>query len=137
MRYVAGFLFSEDREQVVLVEKIQPEWQRGRLNGVGGKVEPTDDSPTAAMVREFEEETGWLVREWEMFCQVKRRGDLTCFFRAFAEGSIEQVSGREAEEIAAYPVSGVAGLNTMANLGCLIPLALDGAAKNAIVEYTP
>jgi hypothetical protein len=31
--YVAGFLFSADRKQVVLVEKINPEWQRGRLNG--------------------------------------------------------------------------------------------------------
>ena len=34
--YVAGFMYSKDRKKVVLIEKINPEWQRGLLNGVGG-----------------------------------------------------------------------------------------------------
>jgi len=42
---VAGFLLSEDRGQVALVEKIKPEWQRGLLNGMGGEIEPSDASP--------------------------------------------------------------------------------------------
>ena len=136
MYYVAGFLFSAGRKQVVLVEKINLEWQRGRLNGVGGKIEPVDNPPTAAMVREFGEETGLLIHEWEMFCQVKHRGNLTYFFRSFAESSVEHISSQEAEKIAAYPVSEVAELNTMPNLNWLIPMALDGAA-NAVVVYAP
>lgn len=137
MEYVAGFLFSADREQVVLVEKINPEWQRGRLNGVGGKIEPTDASSSAAMIREFQEEVGIIVHEWEMFCQVKNRGNLTYFFRSFADGNLDHISGQEAEKISAYPVSELDGLNTMPNLGWLIPMSLDGAVLDATVDYAP
>ena len=97
---MAGFLFSAGREQVVLVEMINPEWQRGKLNCVGGKIEAFDDSPTAAMIREFREEAGLLVNEWEEFCLVKNRGNLTHFFRSFADGNLNHVSGQEAEK---YP----------------------------------
>lgn len=131
---MAGFLFSGDRKRVVLVEKIRPDWQRGRLNGVGGKIEASDASPHAAMVREFEEEAGLRIGGWEKFCEVRRLGDLTHFFRAFAEGPLGRVSGMEEEKVSAYPVSEVARLNTMPNLRWLIPMALDTAA-NARVEY--
>jgi 8-oxo-dGTP pyrophosphatase MutT (NUDIX family) len=53
--HVAGFLFSHNRNDVALTEKIYPEWQRDQLYGIGGKIEPSDASPTAAMIREFEE----------------------------------------------------------------------------------
>ena len=38
-KYVAGFMFSSDKSEVLLVEKMSPEWQRGLLNGIGGKIE--------------------------------------------------------------------------------------------------
>jgi len=41
----------------LLVRKAQPEWQRGRLNLPGGKVEPDEDVMDAAW-RELREETG-------------------------------------------------------------------------------
>ena len=137
MEYVAGFLFSANREKVVLVQKINPEWQRDLLNGVGGKIEPFDESLVAAMVREFQEEAGILVHEWEMFCQVSNQGNLTHFFRSFADGNLDHISGQEAEKISAYPVSELDRLNTMPNLGWLIPMALDGAVLEAVVDYAP
>lgn len=42
---------------VLLVLKDRPEWQKGRLNLVGGKVEP-GETPVEAAVRELEEESG-------------------------------------------------------------------------------
>lgn len=76
-RYVVGFLFNPEGDEVVLVLKTKPDWQRGRLNGVGGKVEPGDAESVlqdwivgvpaghglastylAAMKREWREETG-------------------------------------------------------------------------------
>lgn len=62
-RYVVGFAFDRVG-QVALIEKKRPEWQRGLLNGVGGHVEPGESS-ILAMHREFEEETGLRVDEWE------------------------------------------------------------------------
>lgn len=57
--YVLGFAF-DDLGRVALIQKEKPAWQKGRWNGVGGKVEE-DETPTQAMVREFHEETGVLL----------------------------------------------------------------------------
>ena len=57
-QYVLGFAFSRDKKDIILISKLNPEWQKGKLNGVGGKVEFEDASPMDAMYREFKEETG-------------------------------------------------------------------------------
>lgn len=66
--YVCGFLFSPDQNQIVLIEKQKPEWQRGKLNGVGGKLE-YNESPASAMAREFKEEAGVMIpaERWKHF----------------------------------------------------------------------
>ncbi len=56
-RYVCSFAFSTDRQRVLLIRKNRPAWQAGKLNGVGGKMEP-GETPHAAARREFREETG-------------------------------------------------------------------------------
>lgn len=62
-RYVLGFLFNDDLSQVTLIRKNKPEWQKGRWNGIGGKIEEGEE-PLAAMEREGEEEAnispGWI-----------------------------------------------------------------------------
>lgn len=74
MNYVCGFLLSWDLQEFLLIRKMKPEWQKGKLNGIGGKIEPKhlimtnmehpeDDkylmeTPQEAMIREFHEETG-------------------------------------------------------------------------------
>lgn len=54
--YVLGFAFTGDN-RVLLIEKKRPDWQKGRLNGIGGHVE-YNESSIDAMTREFREETG-------------------------------------------------------------------------------
>ena len=54
-KYVLGFRFHNGN--VLLIKKAKPAWQKGRINGIGGKVEPGEES-IDAMVREFREETG-------------------------------------------------------------------------------
>lgn len=66
MRYVAGFLFHPQHTGIALIEKQHPEYQKGFLNGIGGKVE-AQESPTEAMVREFREETGVHISRWKHF----------------------------------------------------------------------
>lgn len=44
-------------EEVLLIEKVKPEWQLGKYNLPGGKIEPSDDSPEHAARRELREET--------------------------------------------------------------------------------
>jgi 8-oxo-dGTP diphosphatase len=38
-KYVVGFLFNSDTNKVCLIKKNRPQWQKGRLNGVGGHIE--------------------------------------------------------------------------------------------------
>ena len=67
--YVCGFAFTHD-QRVVLIRKARPEWQRGLLNGVGGRIEEArGEVSTDAMVREFFEETGVAVYhdDWVKF----------------------------------------------------------------------
>lgn len=71
--YVVGFAFNEDMSKVLLIRKNRPEWQAGKLNGVGGKIEDKDDTISHAMTREFLEEANIFVSpdKWQLFCTQK------------------------------------------------------------------
>jgi 8-oxo-dGTP pyrophosphatase MutT (NUDIX family) len=64
--YVAGLLFADVRSRVMLIRKSHPDWMRGKLNGVGGHIEP-EERPHTAMCREFKEETGLNIEQWKKF----------------------------------------------------------------------
>lgn len=64
-KYVVGFMFSDDQKKVALIRKNKPEWQAGKLNGIGGSVEPGENSEQA-QVREFIEEAG-VAAGWQYY----------------------------------------------------------------------
>jgi len=70
--YVLGFMFDSYYRRVLLIAKNHPEWQKGRLNGIGGKIED-NESPMHAMEREFREETKGIfdspdrIHAWQLF----------------------------------------------------------------------
>lgn len=53
-KYVVGFVFDQNGK-VILLRKTHPDWQAGKLNGVGGKCKPGEDD-RVTMVREWQEE---------------------------------------------------------------------------------
>jgi len=67
--YVAGFLLNNFNDYVLLILKEKPDWQRGKYNAVGGKIEK-NETAYDAMVREFKEETGLMLppNSWTKFC---------------------------------------------------------------------
>jgi 8-oxo-dGTP diphosphatase len=70
-RYVVGFMFNAYYNEVLLVRKQRPDWQKGKLNGLGGHVEQNERA-AHAMQREFAEETGIATRysDWRKFCEM-------------------------------------------------------------------
>lgn len=62
MEFTVGFIFTENRGEVLLILKDRPTWQAGLWNGVGGKVEK-DESLTSCISREVFEETNILIPE--------------------------------------------------------------------------
>lgn len=132
IRYAAGFLFSEDRHQVALVRKVKPEWQAGRLNAIGGKIEP-GETPLACMVREFAEETGVQTTpsQWAPVATLKGSGFAVHFYAAFSD-QVYDVQTVEEEEISVGYVDAFLGDPALIpNLRVFLPLALDmtGIAK--------
>lgn len=136
--YVLGFAFSRDKCDMVLIEKTKPEWQKGKLNGIGGKVEPEDQSPLHAMIREFKEETGVDTFEtigdntngWDHYATMIFNNDITgqpCrvyVFRMFSN-VIYQCKTVEEELIFRCAVDTIlTKKKIMHNLPLLIPLAL-------------
>lgn len=57
--YVLGFVFNSSRTKVLLMKKLQPDWQKNKWNGIGGEIEE-NETPLEAMERESIEETGFI-----------------------------------------------------------------------------
>lgn len=123
-KYVAGFLFSDFGANVALVRKNRPEWQAGLLNAIGGKIEE-GEKPDDAMVREFEEETGVRIEDWEYFAAITGGWGTVFFYRYFDTEAIKRVKTMEDEEINVYtPGSSIAPpVGIVPNLQWLLPLA--------------
>src|SRR4051812_44565492 len=82
-RYVLGFLFNPERTHVAMIQKLKgPESVIGKWNGVGGKIEDSDFNSYEAMSREFKEETGIQLADyqWEKFAMLEGISwNMSCF----------------------------------------------------------
>lgn len=112
-RYVVGFVFNHDLSQVVLLTKARPADQKGKLNGVGGHIEPYDASPHEAMRRECLQETGLVIRCWAPMGFVDSRATefnytLEIFWSWVGDARLTaRLFGNEDEPVAWYKVSEV------------------------------
>lgn len=121
--YVVGFLFSPDNKRVVLLKKRPTAgWQANMLNGVGGRIE-VGESRDNAMIREFLEETGVGIQNWEWYARLTGNKYVVHVYRAF-DNSIDKCETTTDEDVAWYWVSGVSDLYVVPNLRYLVPLAL-------------
>jgi 8-oxo-dGTP diphosphatase len=124
--YVVGFAF-DGVESVLLVLKDKPDFLKGKWNGVGGKVEPSEE-PLAAMVREFQEETGIPTEpaDWTQIAFMETPRSRVWFFRA-ADVNIHEAPDAvidSGEALGAFWVDDLPH-NVKENLRWLLPLALE------------
>ena len=145
--YVLGFYFR--RDSVLLIKKNKPDWQKGRLNGVGGKIERSVklangelgwETGSEAMTREFLEETGLSVGEydWRYVVEVsgtdKDGNNWNVIVFTFREDKrhVYTPCGTDEEPVAFYPINALPGVSgkpeeatVLFNLLWLIPMCLD------------
>lgn len=137
--YVCGFAFSRGGQFIALIEK-KKEWCKGRWNGIGGSIEETDASPLDAQRREFLEETGLSIQNWEYFCTLEEPNAVVEFFRADVPlNYLDQVRSTTEEivRIIYWPTEGLQ-LNLMPNLRWLVPLAqTSGGVLANVTELDP
>lgn len=130
--YVLGFLFNEERSQVVLIEKTKPDWQAGYLNGVGGKIEPKDVNTNHitmvnAMYREFEEETGVQSRldDWTHFATLDSQKWIVYCMKQFNTKAVDNVRTMTDERVVVVPLADLKNYKLLSNLTWMIPMCLD------------
>jgi len=130
IEYVCGFLVRDDL--IALIRKVKPKWQAGKLNGVGGKIEP-GETPMQAMSREWLEESGVPHESWEHAATIGKPGWLVHFFVGRAEqlhtfkAAVEQVTWYFREELPA---------DVIPNLRWLVPMCLDEELERPVqVRY--
>ena len=128
--YVVGFAFGHGGN-VALIVKNRPEWQRGRMNGIGGKIEPGEMSDDA-MVREFYEETGRLTRKevWEFFATLSGAEFSVAFFYTYLN-NLEGLQSPTDENVVVVPIESINATDCIPNVTWLIPMALSMDYDNA------
>lgn len=124
--YVLGFMFDDTVEQLVLIEKQKPAFQKGKYNGVGGKIEKIDNNPEAAMRREFWEETGVDHADWKKVCVLEGKDDndpwVMHVYTTISEDAAN-VQTKTAEKVSLIKADELPD-NIMPNLMWLIPMSL-------------
>lgn len=123
--YVVGLMFNENKEKILLIMKERPEWQKGLLNGIGGKIEK-GENPFQCMVREFKEEVGieTTIYDWIHYLTISNdKSFIVHFFYCFSD-KMFRAKAQTDEIPIIIPVKDIKSFSTINNLQYLIPLLL-------------
>lgn len=138
-KFSLGFVFDASLERVLLIHKNRPEWQKGKMNGIGGKVEAGEES-LDCMVRETLEETGLQIdaTDWKHFAQIRDQYGLVEVYAAVYTGPQSDAKNAEDQEVEWVGCQHLPA-TVIKNLRWLIPAAADLLGENSfkkiVVEY--
>ncbi len=137
--YTVGFIFDATITRVLLMHKNRPDWQKGKMNGIGGRIEEGEES-VACMVREAREETGLVttVEQWAFLGAIHEPESVVDFYAMRHTGAPETISARTDEQVAWCDVAHLPP-NVLSNIPWLVAYACDRllhARKHTfIVQY--
>lgn len=135
MHYTVGFVFDKNLQKVLLVHKLSPPWQKGKLNGLGGKKEFGEKS-IDCIVREVKEEASVTIskKNWIYIGRIQEGESLVDFYitktnhpHNFKSVEKEKVEWFNLKELPA---------NIMPNLTWLIPFAVDKFRNSNLKNFT-
>jgi 8-oxo-dGTP diphosphatase len=130
--YVLGFVFNEEGDRVLLIHKQRPDYQQGKWNGLGGKIED-GEIPKMAMMREFFEECGIFLSKWED--RGRFGNDEWCVHVLTGIADIEQAQQTTDEPVQSFPITDLPFMTTMPHTSWLINLCRDKTIQDFHVEF--
>jgi len=123
-RYVVAFILTPDLQRVWLIRKNKPEWQKGCLNGIGGKIEEDGESPVEATVREIKEEAGITLDSSQLttigYMQGTNNDGSEFRVDIFTGTTSKKLSTQEEEEISLFDVRAIKEHSHIENIPMLI-----------------
>lgn len=126
-KYVAGLMFNSDRTKVALIRKTRPDWQKGFLNGIGGKIDGEEHS-FDAMTREFEEETGYKTYWYDWWPLVTLKdinNQWVVEFYCSAKDILSELKTMTDEKIEIIDVANIDNEKVLSNIPWLIKMCFD------------
>lgn len=137
--YVVGFLFNKGMNNVLLIKKNRPEWQKGFWNAPGGKIDPSDKSPEDAMSREFYEETDLLIRwpHWRHCLTITCPGGTVYFYGHVLKDDFISIYQKTDEgTLGVFPVNEISNMKVIENLKWIIPFCLSASDMPIMVQQS-
>lgn len=130
--FTLGLIFNSTMDKVLLMHKNRPDWQRGRVNGVGGTIEPNETS-AACIVREVEEETTLATSEvdWKFVANLSGHHWSMDVYALVHKGSENDITTCTDERVEWFDVVDLPE-NILSNLSWLVPLAIDKMKDNTL-----
>lgn len=115
---------------MLLIHKTHPEWQAGKINGIGGKIEAGEE-PVDCIVRETAEETGLMIpkEQWTAVGVLSSAEWKVHVFGAVYTGSLAQTKSMTDEQIE-WITHAKLPKNVIYNLRWLIPMTMDKLINN-------
>lgn len=125
------FCFYGDHvpKEIKIVHKDRPEWQKGKINLPGGKVEP-GETPEQAAKREFQEEVGATANKVVLMGKILGKDCIIYCFHVVEVGEINLPrSSTETEKVEWMFISDLmTDKRLMPNLRVIIPLLVNNVS---------
>lgn len=133
--FCLGFLFNSRCNKVALIRKDHPWQQKGKLNGVGGKVLPNEEIRDA-MSREFTEEAGRIIHpdSWHHYLTVTGNYHKIYCYRSILMGVELPFRTDTPEPVNWHELASLADQQLVSGVSWMIPMALDGYVRVAEVS---
>ena len=124
-KYTVAFIFNSSMSKVLLVHKEKPEWQLGKLNGIGGKYEE-GESGAQCIARETREESTLEIPEdkWLRIGTISQDRGNVGVYTAIYDGELSNAVKGHYEEVEWFEVNALPQ-NVIPNLRWLIPMAIE------------
>ena len=134
--YTLGFIFTPALDRVLLVHKMSPEWQAGKINGIGGKIEE-GENPLACIVREVQEETGLVTNpdQWIFLGEMGSDAWHMDVFTLMYSGDMGDAKSADKERVEWFDTRALPQ-NIISNLSWLVPLALDRIRNREFQDFS-
>ena len=104
MRVVVGIV--TDNEEILLLKKNNPDWQKGLYNGIGGKVE-LNTTPLETIIKKCQEELGVNISNWiELDSEISSSGiEIVYFLTTLNEGEIKNLQSQTDERSELFSIN--------------------------------